>query len=65
MFEGEPNCFSSQVLPYQFKDHYSCVRQGYISAHKSLDNLTIEEINKSKLAVKIECKKIKIKGEKI
>jgi len=63
MFEGEtPNCFSSQVYTFEFNDHYSCVRQGYVSAHKSLDNLTIEEINKNKLAVRIECKEIKMEN---
>ena len=63
MFEGEtPNCFTSQIMGYEFEDHYSCVRQGYISAHKSLDNLTVEEINNSKLAVRIECKEIKVEN---
>jgi len=65
MFEGEPNCFSSQITKYEFNDHYSCVRQGYMSAYKSLDLLTKEEINDSKLAVKIECKELTIKGKKI
>jgi hypothetical protein len=65
MFEGEAKCISSQISKYQFEDHYSCVRQGYMAAYKSLDNLTVEEINDSKLAVRIECKQINIKGKKI
>ena len=65
MFEGEAKCISSQVTEFEFNDHYSCVRQGYLSAYKSLDNLTLEEINDSKLAVRIECKQLKIKGKKI
>ena len=62
LFIDEPKCISSQVTQYQFDDHYSCVRQGYISAHQSLDNLTVEEINNSKLAVRIECKEIKVEN---
>jgi len=65
MFEGETKCISSQLTSFQFDDHYSCVRQGYVSAYKSLDNLTVEEINNSKLAVRIECKQLKIKGKKL
>jgi len=52
-------------MPFEFEDHYSCVRTGYHQAYKSLDLLTKEEINDSKLAVKIECKELKIKGKKI
>jgi hypothetical protein len=58
LFIDEPKCISSQVTQYQFDDHYSCVRQGYISAYKSLDNITREKINDSKMAVRIECKEL-------
>ncbi len=60
MFEGEPHCFKENIVALEFNDHYSCVKQGYISAHKSLDAFTKEEINNSKLAVKIECREIEI-----
>lgn len=58
LFIDEPKCISSQVTKYQFDDHYSCVRQGYISAYKSMDAMTKEEINTSKIAIKIECKEL-------
>jgi len=58
MFEGETKCISEQVIPYQFKDHYSCVRAGYQSAYKSLSALKIKDINDSKLVVKIQCKEV-------
>ena len=58
LFIDEPKCISSQVTQYQFDDHYSCVRQGYISAYKSMDAMTKEEINTSKIAIKIECKEL-------
>jgi len=65
LFIDEPKCISTQTMPFEFEDHYSCVRTGYHQAYKSLDLLTKEEINDSKLAVKIECKELKIKGKKI
>ena len=52
-------------MEYEFNDHYSCMRQGYVAAYKSLDDLTIKEINDSKLAVKIECKQLEVRGKKI
>ena len=58
MFEGETKCISQQIIPYQFKDYYSCVRAGYQSAYKSFSALKIKEINENKIAVKIECKEL-------
>jgi len=58
MFEGETKCISEQVMAYQFKDHYSCVRAGYQSAYQSFSALKIKEINDSKLVIKIECKEL-------
>tara|TARA_R110000782_G_scaffold64863_1_gene132112 strand:+ start:87 stop:272 length:186 start_codon:yes stop_codon:yes gene_type:complete len=58
MFEGEVKCISEQVMAYQFKDHYSCVRAGYQSAYQSFSALKIKEINDSKLVIKIECKEL-------
>jgi hypothetical protein len=58
MFEGDPKCISEQIIPYQFKDYYSCIRAGYQSAYESYNSLAIKEINKNKIAVKIECKEL-------
>ena len=58
-FAEQPNGFDKQYVA-QFKDHYSCVRFGYIKAYESLTSLNIEKINKDRLAVKIECKPMEI-----
>ena len=58
-FLGETKCLDQQYIA-EFKDHYSCVRFGYIKAYESLTSLNIEEINKDRLAVKIECKEMEI-----
>ena len=60
MFEGEPKCISEQVMKYEFKDHYSCVRAGYQSAYESLSALEIKDVNNKKFIVKIQCKEIKL-----
>mgnify|MGYP003629042151 FL=1 len=58
LFTDEPKCISQKVIPYQFEDYYSCVRAGYQSAYESYNSLAIKEINKNKIAVKIECKEL-------
>ena len=45
-------------MAFEFNDYYSCVRTGYQQAYKSLGALTKEEINASKIAVRIECKEL-------
>ena len=54
------NCFSTKLGGSEYDDHYSCVRDGYLQSYKSLEALTVEEINLSKLAVRFECKELKI-----
>jgi len=58
LFIDEPKCISTQTMPFEFEDHYSCVRTGYHQAYKGMDALTKEEINTSKIAIKIECKEL-------
>ena len=45
-------------MAFEFEDYYSCVRTGYHQAYKSMDAMTKEEINTSKIAIKIECKEL-------
>ena len=52
-------CFDSQYVG-ELPDHYTCVKAGYIQAYKSFETLDKEEINKQKLAIKFECKEIKL-----
>ena len=56
---GATNCLTSQYVG-EFKDYYSCARAGYQRAYQSLSVLDINTINKDRLAVKIECKEMKI-----
>ena len=54
------NCFQTKIGVSEYPDYYSCIRGGYMTAYNSLDELTVEEINRSKLAVRFECKELKI-----
>ena len=56
---GATSCLSNQYVG-QFTDYYSCARAGYAKAYESLSSLEIDNINKNRLAVKIECKELKV-----
>lgn len=58
-FIGEPYCYDNQYVG-EFKDYYSCAKMGYVKSYESLNSLTVESINDGKLAIKIECKEIKM-----
>ena len=53
-FLGETTCLSTQYVG-EYNDYYSCAK-----AYESLSSLEIDNINKNRLAVKIECKEMEI-----
>jgi len=56
---GATSCLSNQYVG-QFTDYYSCVKVGYAKAYESLESLDKDNINKNRLAVKIECKELEV-----
>jgi|TARA_R110001592_G_scaffold88317_1_gene260137 hypothetical protein len=52
-------CFDNQHIG-ELPDHYTCVKAGYIQAYKSFELLDKEEINQQKLAIRFECKELKV-----
>ena len=56
---GATSCLTSQYVG-EFTDYYSCARTGYIKAYESLESLNKDNINKNRLAVKIECKELEV-----
>jgi len=56
---SETTCLSSQYVG-EYNDYYSCARAGYAKAYESLSSLEIDNINKNRLAVKIECKELEV-----
>ncbi len=51
-------CPVSSYLPYEFNNHLSCALAGYQYSYKALVELDPETVNKEKLVVKFECKKL-------
>ena len=61
---GYPNCNESHIVPLEFKNYKECILQGYKSSHNTLKELYGERIEEEKLAIKFDCKGVKV-GENI
>jgi len=59
-FLNTPDCFQETIAPFEFDDHYSCMVQGYKVAGRQIENLGKDRVNPLKLAIKFECREIKI-----
>jgi len=46
----------------EYNNYYDCVLNGYKQAHNHLAGLDKEKIIKEKLAIKFQCKKIKMEN---
>ena len=61
---GNPNCNESHIVPLEFNNYKECILQGYKSSHNTLKTLYGERIEEEKLAIKFDCKGVKV-GENI
>ena len=61
---GNPNCNESHIVPLEFNNYKECILQGYKSSHNTLKELYGERIEEEKLAIKFDCKGVKV-GENI
>ena len=61
---GYPNCNESHIVPLEFNNYKECILQGYKSSHNTLKELYEERIEEEKLAIKFDCKGVKV-GENI
>ena len=61
---GNPNCNESHIVPLEFNNYKECILQGYKSSHNTLKTLYEERIEEEKLAIKFDCKGVKV-GENI
>ncbi len=57
-----PQCMPGQVLGIEYNNYNDCILDGYLQSHKSLKSLDKEEIIKNKLAIKFNCKEIKVEN---
>ncbi|WMM94975.1 hypothetical protein HTVC168P_gp45 [Pelagibacter phage HTVC168P] len=53
-------CNNGTVTGYSFSDHYDCAVAGYQMAQKAVKQMDRELVNKDRLAVKFECKEVKV-----
>ena len=57
-----PVCTATHIVPLEFNTYQDCILQGYKSSHNTLTEIYGERIEEEKLAIKFECKEIKIVG---
>ena len=57
-FINKPQCFQSNIAPYEFSTYYDCITEGYKISYSHLKELAPEEITKNKLAIKFECRAV-------
>jgi hypothetical protein len=50
------------VVALEFDNYYDCILAGYKQSHNHLATLDKEKINKEKLAIRFQCKEIKLEN---
>ena len=58
----QPTCYSEKIVALEFDNYYDCTLNGYKQAHNHLASLDKEEIIKNKLAIRFNCKEIKMEN---
>ena len=55
-----PQCYQQRIIPLEFTEHFDCLIEGYKRSSKHIEALGREKVNKGKLAIKFECKELKM-----
>ena len=58
----QPVCYSERIVGLEFNNYYDCILSGYKQSHNHLASLDKEKIINQKLAIKFQCKKIKMEN---
>jgi hypothetical protein len=58
----QSSCYSTKVVALEFDNYYDCILAGYKQSHNHLATLDKEKINKEKLAIRFQCKEIKLEN---
>ena len=58
----QPVCYSEKIIGLEYTNYYDCILDGYKQSHNHLASLDKEKIIKEKLAIKFQCKKIKMEN---
>ena len=54
----EAVCYSEKIIGLEFNNYRSCILEGYKQAFLHLEKMDDEKVNKEKLAIRFNCKKI-------
>jgi len=58
----QPVCYSEKIVGLEFDNYYDCILDGYKQSHNHLASLDREKIEKQKLAIRFQCKEIKLEN---
>ena len=59
---AQPTCYSEKIVSLEFDNYYDCILNGYKQSHNHLASLDKEKITKQKLAIRFQCKEIKMEN---
>ena len=59
---AQSTCYSEKIVSLEFNDYYDCILEGYKQSYSHLANLDKDRINKEKLAIRFQCKEIKLEN---
>ncbi len=57
---AQPTCYSEKIVSLEFDNYYDCILNGYKQSHNHLASLDREKIINQKLAIRFQCKEIKV-----
>ena len=58
----EPVCYAEKIVALEFNNYKPCILEGYKQAFLHLEKLDDEKVNKEKLAIRFNCKEIKMEN---
>tara|TARA_R100000742_G_C4160994_1_gene2607 strand:- start:233 stop:415 length:183 start_codon:yes stop_codon:yes gene_type:complete len=58
----QPTCYSENIVSLEFDNYYDCILDGYKQSHNHLASLDKEKIINQKLAIRFQCKEIKVEN---
>ena len=58
----EPVCYSEKIVALEFNNYKLCILEGYKQSFLHLEKLDDEKVNKEKLAIRFNCKEIKMEN---
>ena len=58
--ESTPVIKQQHIVPFQYDSYYECLADGYTKAYNFILNADEEFINQELIAIKLECKYIKL-----